>query len=74
MPIGLNYQGHEVSEKDVWTTNSYYRISDGERGDRKEELLGYTHFLVFVQSTHIGVNLNSKRKVPWPAECSISRN
>ena len=35
MPIGLNYQGHRVSEKDVWMINSYYRISDGERGDRK---------------------------------------
>ena len=35
MPIGLNYQGHGVSDKDVWTINSYYRISDGERGDRK---------------------------------------
>ena len=30
-------------------------------GTGKEELLGYTHFLVFVQSTYIGVNLNSKR-------------
>ena len=35
MPIGLNYQGHGVSKKDVWMINSYYRISDGERGDRK---------------------------------------
>ena len=35
MPIELNYQGHGISEKDVWMINSYYRISDGERGDRK---------------------------------------
>ena len=33
--IELNYQGHGISEKDVWMINSYYRISDGERGDRK---------------------------------------
>ena len=35
---------HGVSDNDVWTINSYYRISD-ERGDRKRrKLLGYTHF------------------------------
>ena len=45
MPIGLKYQDHGVSDKDDWTINSYYRISDGERGDRKRrKLLGYTHF------------------------------
>ena len=74
MSIGLNYQGHEVSEKDVWTINSYYRTSDGERGDRKRRTVRLYTVLVFVQSTYIGVNLNSKRKVSWPGECSISRN
>ena len=44
MPIGLKYQGYGASDNDVWTINSYYRISD-ERGDRKRrKLLGYTHF------------------------------
>ena len=44
MSIGLKYQDYEVSDKDVWTFSSYYRISD-ERGDRKRrKLLGYTHF------------------------------
>ena len=61
MPIGLNYQGHGVSEKDVWMINSYYRISDGERGDRKRRTVRLYTFLVFVQSTYIGVNLNSKK-------------
>ena len=31
MPIGLKYQGYGASNNDVWTINSYYRISD-ERG------------------------------------------
>ena len=49
MSIGVKYQDYEVSDKDVWTFSSYYRISDDERGDRKRrKLLGYTHFLVFV--------------------------
>ena len=61
MPIGLNYQGHGISEKDVWMINSYYRISDGERGDRKWRTVKLYTFFVFVQSTYIGVNLNSKR-------------
>ena len=44
MSIGLKYQDYGVSDNDVWTINSYYRISD-ERGDRKRrKLLGYTHF------------------------------
>ena len=44
MSIGLKYQDYGVSDNDVWTINSYYRISN-ERGDRKRrKLLGYTHF------------------------------
>ena len=31
----LNYLGHGISKKNVQMINSYYRISDGERGDRK---------------------------------------
>ena len=53
MFIGLKYQDHEVSDEDVWTFSSYYRISD-ERGDRKRrKLLGYTNFC-FVYSLVIG--------------------
>ena len=37
MPIGLKYQGHGVSDKDVWTINSYYRISDEREESGKEE-------------------------------------
>ena len=45
MPIGLKYQGYGASDNDVWTINSYYRISD-ERGQKKKKTV-YT-FLVFV--------------------------
>ena len=36
MPIGLKYQGYGASDNDVWTINSYYRISD-ERGQEKKK-------------------------------------
>ena len=41
MFIGLGYQDHGVSDEDVWTFSSYYRISD-ERGDRKRKKLLYS--------------------------------
>ena len=73
MSIGLKYQGHGVSDKDVWTINSYYRISD-ERGDRKRrKLLGYTNFC-FVYSLVIGGEIKKKMKPISREEENSSRN
>ena len=47
MPIGLKYQGYGASDNDVWTINSYYRISD-ERGQKKKKTVRLYTFLVFV--------------------------
>ena len=47
MPIGLKYQGYGASDNDVWTINSYYRISD-ERGQEKKKTVRLYTFLVFV--------------------------
>ena len=47
MPIGLKYQGYGASNNDVWTINSYYRISD-ERGKKKKKTARLYTILVFV--------------------------
>ena len=47
MPIGLKYQGYGASDNDVWTINSYYRISD-ERGQKKKKTARLYTILVFV--------------------------
>ena len=64
MSIGLKYQDYEVSDKDVWTFSSYYRISD-ERGDRKRrKLLGYTHFWFLYIHIYRGKIRTPKEKFP----------
>ena len=46
MHIGLKYQGYGASDNDVWTMNSYYRISD-ERGQKKKKNASVVKCLVF---------------------------
>ena len=57
MPIGLKYQGYGASDNDVWTINSYYRISD-ERGQKKKKTVSFVQSLVFVYFTCAGVYIH----------------